>query len=343
MIAANSAVEAAPAPKNLSSVSKKTSLTEDDSAVIDAFVAVHTDTLTGADASKYVRARQKLLADVTGPSGTRATPMFRETYAEALLPHLQSLIADGSETQAITAAQIAGGLGTDTAVTLLSRRLSPAQEPRVSVRLWTSAALQPLVNQPNVSASRLTRVIQDLERIGVEEPEWAVLRQQLGTLAAAISNTRREDAGRADIAEAGRSAQAAVLAAAINRLKGGDIAMLQVIEPQMQHVQQQFLDQDDSAALSALATTTAPVLGTLYGAILDQWPAITADERSATLAGRALDQGEVMIVLMDNHVTGASNSASPAYEKAIQDGQRPTLEAGQRRWGTLAETAPYGG
>ncbi|MCP4758006.1 MAG: hypothetical protein GY876_00905 [Planctomycetes bacterium] len=324
---------AQPAPKSLAKFVKKTTMTPADKTSIGTFVDRYTADLAGDDASLHSTARQKLIMDLHGVAGNRATPFFRETYAEILLPKLKDILAKKSPPQSIASCQVAGELGTDSAVTFLSRHLTPEQEPHVGTRIWSAASLRPLINQSNVTPTRIVRVLRDLGRAASAETDWSVLRQQLVTLAAAIENTRSEEAGSAEVLDSGQATQAEVLYTVIQRLQNGDLDMLRVLEPQMQHVQQQFLDQRDPDTLLSFAKTTGPVLGRLYDAILANWEALAENEGAATLAGRMLNQGEVMIVLMNNEIAGGSATATPAYGQAISRGDRAPLEAGRERWG----------
>jgi|TARA_B110000495_G_C22966672_1_gene566984 hypothetical protein len=330
-----------PAPTSLAEVAKKDVLSPADEATIAAFVELHATTLETGDATTWPKARLKLLADVSGVSGRRATPLFREIYAEALMPRLKTILAESNTPRRIAAAQIAGGLGTDSAVSLLSRSLTPAQEPNEAVRVWTAASIRPLIDQPNVTPSRLNRTIRNLGQAAVLEQSWPVLRQQLETLVAATVNTRGDEAGQDALMKIGREQQAAVFAKAIERFQGGDLQMLLVIEPHMRHVQSQFLDQNDEQVLRVQARDTVPALSNLYGAVLANWDAIRADETMSQLAGRALKKGEIMIVLMDNHLTGKSQSSSPKYEQDIIKNDKSPIEAGKAKWGTVASGRAY--
>jgi len=329
------------APSSLSDLAKKGVLSTKDEGFIKAFAEYHGQDLTSDDAGARSKARQKLMADLQGLSGQRATPSFREYYATELMPTLRSVISDGTIPQAIAAAQIAGVLGTDSAVTTLSRHFSQSQEPREAIRLWAAASLRPLVVEPNVTASRLTRSLSDLGRAAVAEPTWPALRQQLETIAAAVNNARSQEEGRDEIMRVARTEQARVMAIAVKRLGDGDLDMLRVIGPHLQHVQQQFLDQDSSTALNELAKSMVPVLTPMYGSILSQWDAIRADEQSTALGGRSLEKAEVLVVLMNNYLTDGNAAASPKYQQALARNQKADVEAGQARWGSLGSSPPY--
>jgi hypothetical protein len=330
-----------PAPTNLASVAKKDVLSPADEAAITAFVELHATTLNTGDATAWPKARLKLLADVSGVSSRRATPLFREIYAETLIPRLKIMLAESSTPRRIAAAQIAGGLGTDSAVSLLSRLITPTQEPDEAVRVWTAASIRPLISQTNVTPSRLNRTIRNLGKAAVSEPSWPVLRQQLETLVAATVNTRGDEAGQDALMKIGRELQAAVFAKAIERLQGGDLEMLLVIEPHMRRVQSQFLDQNDEQMLRDQARDTVPSLGKLYDAVLTNWDAIRADERMSQLAGRTLEKSEVMIVLMDNHLSGKQQSSEPKYEQSITKNDKAAVEAGKSKWGAIANGRAY--
>ncbi len=326
-------------PGNMSDFTRKHSLSAKDEAAIDAFVDRYAGDLTNGDDAARIAARQKLMADLKGLSGERATPLFRETYAAALTPRLRDALSDGSIPTGIAAAQIAGVLGTDSAVAVLSGHLTNDQEQRDAVRLWAAASLRPLINEPNVTSSKLLRAVTEVGQAGVAEPSWPALRQQLETLSAAVTNNRPADAGQADLSTRALEQQSGVLAAAIERFQNGDIEMLMAIEPGLLQIQQEFLDEDDSKALNQLALSMVPVLSRLYDAVLAQWSSLDGD--AAVLAGRSLDRAEVMVVLMNNYVTKANDAASPDYQGAISAGNRDAIEAGKKRWGGLAAKAPY--
>jgi hypothetical protein len=324
---------AQPAPKSLSKYVKKVTLTPDETSAMSAFVDRYASDLADADPRLHAAARQKLMMDLHGMAGNRATPAFRGTYADLVLPKLAGIVADGTVPQSIASCQVAGGLGTDSAVTFLSKHLAAEREPRTGVRMWAVASLRPLIAQPNVTPTRIARVLRDVGHAAATETDWTVLRQQLKTLAAAVENARSADNGRAEILDTGQTTQAEVLHSVIQRLRNGDLDMLNVLEPHMQHVQQQFLDQRNPAMVRSFAETTGPVLRGLYEAILANWEALSVNEQAAALAGRTLDQGEVMIVLMDNETSGGSATAAPAYGQAISKGDRTLVEAGRDRWG----------
>jgi hypothetical protein len=328
-------------PSSLSDLAKKGVLSTKDEGSVKAFAEYHGQNLTSDDAGTRSRARQKLMADLQGLSGQRATPSFREYYAIELMPILRSAISDGTIPQAIAATQVAGVLGTDSAVTTLSRHLSQSQEPREAVRVWAAASLLPLVVEPNVTASRLTRAMSDLGRAATTEPSWPALRKQLETIAAAVNNTRTQEEGRDEIMRVARTEQARLMAIAIKRLGDGDLDMLMVITPHLQHVQQQFLDQDSADALNALAKSMVPVLTPMYGSILSQWDAIRADDQATLLGGRSLEKAEVLVVLMNNYLTDGNAAASPKYQQALARNQKDVVEAGQARWGSLGSSPPY--
>jgi hypothetical protein len=232
-------------------------------------------------------------------------------------------------------------LGTDSAVTTLSRHLSQSQESREAVRIWAAASLRPLVVEPNVTASRLTRAMSDLGRAATTEPSWPALRKQLETIAAAVNNGRTQEEGRDEIMRVARTEQARLMAIAVKRLGDGDLDMLMVITPHLQHVQQQFLDQDSADALNELAKSMVPVLTPMYGSILSQWDAIRADDQATLLGGRSLEKAEVLVVLMNNYLTDGNAAASPKYQQALARNQKDVVEAGQARWGSLGSSPPY--
>ena len=329
------------APTSLSSIAKKDLVTPADEDSIAAFVDTYASQLEQGDASERPKARLKLMADVSGVSGRRATPLFREVYAQRLLPRLNTIMSESPTPHRIAAAQVAGGLGTDTAVSLLTRHLTPGDEPDDAVRVWTAASLRPLIAQVNVTPTCLNRAIGTLGRAAITEPAWPVLRQQLETLAAATVNQRGEDGGQAELMTLARRQQDAVLTQLVKRLHGGQLDMLLVIEPHMRRVQEQFLDQDDADALRAQARGAVPAISGLYDAILNNWDAIQADERLGRIAGRALQKAEVMIVLMDNYLTEQSNATTPKYEEAVTQNNRSPIEAGKAKWGAIADGRAY--
>lgn len=329
------------APSSLASIAKKDVLSPADEAAVAAFVELYASQLENGDATDRPKARLKLLADVHGLTGRRATPLFREVYAQLLIPRLKTIMVDAPTPHRIAAAQVAGGLGTDSAVSLLSRHLSPDQESDDAVRVWTAAGIRPLIAQANVTPTRLNRVIRTLGQAALTEPAWPVLRQQLETLAAATANRRGDEGGQAALMALAREQQAAVLSRLVERLENGELEMLLVIEPHMRHIQEQFLDQDDAAALREQARWTVPALSGLYDAILTNWDAIVANERSARLAGRSLQKAEVMIVLMDNYLTDQSQSTAPRYEIAVTGNNRAPIEAGKVKWGAIGDGREY--
>ncbi|MDP7030420.1 MAG: hypothetical protein QF733_09395 [Phycisphaerales bacterium] len=328
-------------PGSMADLTRKHTLTAKDDAAIEAFVDRYAGDLSSDDDAARIAARQKLVADLKGLSGQRATPLFREAYAAALTPRLRTAMQDGSIPTGIAAAQVAGVLGTDSAVAVLTDHLTADREQRDAIRLWAAASLRPLINEPNVTSSKLLRAIAAVGRAGAGEPSWPALRQQLETLSTAVSNSRPLDAGQEDLAAQALKQQSGVLGAAIERFQGGDLDMLMAIEPGLLQIQQEFLDEDDSNALNQLALSMVPVLTGLYDAVLTQWPGLEGD--SARLAGRSLDRAEVLVVLMNNYVTQANDAASPDYQGAISAGNRDAVEAGKRRWGVLGTRAPYAG
>jgi hypothetical protein len=187
----------------------------------------------------------------------------------------------------------------------------------------------------------LTRALSDLGRAASTEPSWPALRQQLETIAAAVHNARSQEEGRDEIMRVARTEQARVLSIAIKRLGDGELNMLMVIGPHLQHVQQQFLDQDNAAALNELAKSMVPVLTPMYGSILSQWDAIRADDQATTLGGQSLEKAEVLVVLMNNYLTDGNAAASPKYQQALTQNQKANVEAGQARWGSLGSGPPY--
>jgi hypothetical protein len=329
------------APASLGDLAKKGVLSSTDEDAVKAFAEYHGTNLTSDDSETASKARQKLMADLQGLSGKRATPSFREYYAIVLTPTLRSTLKEGTIPQGIAATQIAGVLGTDSAVTTLSRHLSLSQEPREAVRVWSAASLRRLIGEPNVTASRLTRAIGELGRAAANEPSWPALRQQLETLATGVNNGRSAEAGRDEVMQVARREQARALAFAIERFGGGDLDMLMVIEPHLLHVQQQFLDQDDPAALRGLAKSMVPVLTPLYGSVLTQWDALRADKQASVLGGRSLEKAEVLVVLMNNYLTDGNAAASPKYQQALAHNRKAEVEAGQSRWGSLGTRPPY--
>ena len=341
LLATGASAALAVPPKNLLTLSKLSSFTPEQEAQLIAFIDLHASALGGDDESSRPAARQKLMIDLTGRTGERATPIFRMTYSDLLLPKLKDMISDGSTTAGIAATQVTSALGTDAAVTVLTRHLSPAQEPREAIRIWAAAGMRPLIAEQNVSSSRLTRAVSDLGRAAQSEASWPVLRQQLASIGSATRNKRTKDSGQLEIMNAGAKNQSTALVAVIARLQGGDLAMLEVIEPHMREIQAQFLDQADPAVLRVLARTTAPALATLFEAVLAQWDAILADQRSAELAGRSLNRAEVMIGQFDDTLTGDTRTLSPSHHTSLTNGDNTELQASQRRWGNIGSLPRY--
>jgi len=341
VLAAGTSAALAVPPKNLLQLSKRSSFTPEQEADLVAFIDLHTTALGGGDDAARPAARQKLMTDLMGRSGDRATPVFRMTYSDLLLPRLKPMIEDGPTPAGIAAMQITSMLGTDAAVTLLTRHMTPEDEKREALRMWAAAGLRPLTSQPNVSSSRLTRAISDLGHATAEEQSWPVMRQQLASLGAAVRNTRTDDDGGPEVMSAGIDAQSQALTAVITRLGNGDVAMLEVIDPHLQNITGQFLDQTDPDILRTLARATAPPLSGLFDAVLAQWDAIATDERLAQLAGRSLNKTEVLIGLFDDSLTGNSNNLQPKHHEAIERGDRTPVETAKDRWGEIGSLKRY--
>ena len=329
------------APGNLSRLAEQHTFSENDRAAVGAFVDRELGKMASDDAAARTQGRQKLIADLQGLGASRVTPEFRTVYAEILLPRLKVLI-DGPETsQAINAQQVASRLGTDSAVTLLDAHVDIQDESRAAVRLWAAEGMGTMVDNPSVNAVRITRALRRLAGAARNETSWAVLNQQLRTLGAAVASSRKEQPEREEIQRTGRTLQADVLANAIDRMGNGQVDFILAIEPTTRRLLQQFLATELFETQRDLIIKTAPALSGLYGATLDSWDGLQADKRLGQVAGRSLNSGEVVIVLMDNALMGQSTEAHPDYEKAISSGRRDVVEKGRDSWSNLADRPAY--
>ena len=53
------------------------------------------------------------------------------------------------------------------------------------------------------------------------------------------------------------------------------------------------------------------------------------------------EKSEVMIVLMDNHLSGKQQSSEPIYEQSITKNDKAAVEAGKAKWGAIANGRAY--
>lgn len=329
------------APSNLSRLSEQHTFSENDRSAIQAFVDRELAKINSDDPSQRTQGRQKLIADLQGLGASRVTPAFRITYSEVLIPELKDVLSGDDTSQAIVAEQVASRLGTDTAVTLLDAHVDARDEERPAVRLWAAGGIGQMIDSPSVDAVRMTRTLRRLADAAKNETSWAVLNQQMRTLHLAVSSDRPDSAEREEIRTAGRALQAEVLADAIARMGSGQIELVLAIEPATRRLRDQFLAPDLFDSQRDLIVKTAPALSGLYGASLDAWEPLKADDRMGRITGRALNTGEVMIVLMDNAITGNNTQAHPDYEDVFKNDFRAQVEAGHTAWNDLPTRPAY--
>ncbi len=327
LVTASAMAQSGPiAPPNLNRYVSASSLSQADLASIKAYVDREAPRLASDVPADAVQARTKLVGELQSRT-RRVSPLFREQYTALLEPHLRALMAGDNLSAAVMAAQVAGTLGTDGAVKMLTDRIDPKDEPRMAVRVWAAGGVGALTAMPTVSERRTTRALRSLAIACCEEPDWAVRRRMILSMANAMANQRGQDASQHAVRDAAIEQLAQAMADTLQDIASGQAQFVQTLPIATTELQSTLLTAGDDDTRTAIAEVVVPVLARGHDAILQSWDSIRQDPRSLAAAARFLDESELLLTILTQ-----SDPTDAQLSKAVLDGNRRPVETAARRW-----------
>jgi len=132
------------------SLISRTSISGADQSAIASFVGSYADGLRADSFNDVRRARTALLAPLTRPS---ATVSFRNAYADAIWPTVESLLDSDDPTQRLTGMRLAGMLGTDAAAERMIELLASVD---AGVRVFAAGRLGDTLGTVGPSAAAIS-------------------------------------------------------------------------------------------------------------------------------------------------------------------------------------------
>jgi len=262
-------------------------------------------------------------------------PLFRETYSDILLEHIEAILNDDAELfVAVNALQVAAVLGTESAARLMTRVADPLEEPREQIRLWAVHGIRTIFSQGTLDEGRYPGVLRDLSRAGLRESNWMVLQRHFDALRAAGTENARER-------------QVELLSAILDRLQeheDGPHDTIRAAHYAIVIYRDQFANLRRAEQLS-FGTAAAPVIGRIFEIASQHWDETAeADESSlAATYGGVVQISEEMLGIIDDLVRSQNTAPRTNMGEAWAQRDRQRFQQDAAQWADVLRQPPYSG
>lgn len=331
------ATHAAP-PARISQLADKSDLTERDRDEIRQYAEAWGRRLDAQDPAEVDEARDKLGDPLRA---VQVGDVFRFEYSNALVPHLDKVVRDGSSHAAVNAMQLLGLLGTPASVQIILAHASIEAEPDFAIRLTAANAFPVAVRQDALPNNEINKALRDLGdaaasevraaalAAGDEQTRWIVLRRQFE----AISSVK---------SQASRDVQVKVIKAATQTMEKGQgpSDLMQATYRALILVRNEYLGLPPADQVS-LGKSLAPVLYDLCTVAAEHWDAAQQDATALESYGGAVLISESLLKLIDARVRPTQSGPRTELGPAWRNGQKGQFNNDQEKWHALLLGPPY--
>ena len=276
---------------------------------IDTFSRHWASKLLSSDLADVNEARGELLGPLNKPGLPGApggvTIVFRNTYADLLIPRLEPVIGSESDPMgAMNAVLIVSELATEDSLNVLMSHCNRRDEARVPIRVWSARGLRTALDRGlqlgSVRRTKEAPVIRELGRSVQEEDDWRVLRWQLDAIASRMTT---ETTGGPSVAQ---DVLLESLDSVITRLseQSTPTRMMGSIQPALTALRDRIIDpQLAPAAQRQLGREITPRLVAVL-AIPDKHPQAREDDEMRRIYESVIRVCEGMLEFIDSNIGG---------------------------------------
>jgi hypothetical protein len=314
-------------PDRITHLADASSLSERDRSEIRKYSEFWANELTNEDPASVDTAREKLADPLVRP--VRVTEVFRFTYSEALLPHLEGVFEGGTPQAAVSAMQIAGRLGTPQALQMITDHASAQDEQGFGIRLWAAKSFPIAVGEKALPPNEIDRAVRLFGDAAGREPNWLVLRRQFEAIASVQGTASRDE-------------QVRVLRSTTNRMVAleGPCDLMQAAYPALKLVLDEYLRLDPPQQKD-FGKELAPVLIQLVDVANNHWDSAQQDDVARGVYGGAIHISENLLRLIDGTVRPRSAGPSTGLGPAWLNGQKSRFVDDQEKWRAVVSRPPY--
>jgi hypothetical protein len=317
---------AAPPPR-ITHLADSMTLNEQQRQEIRAYAEYWTDMLLDEDPAAVDEARERLIDPLVRP--VQVGQSFRFTYADAALPRLERVIAEGSPQAAVIAMQFTGMLGTPRALETIVRHAALEDEQKFNLRLWAAKSFPLAVSKGVLPINEVDRALRELGDAASQEQNWLVLRRQFEAIASVKGNVSRDEQVRA-------------LRSATDRMdeNAGPSDLMQAVKPAVKLMLDEYLNLQP-AQQEKFGKSLAPVLCDLVTVANKHWDRAQEDDIARVNYGGAILISENLLRLIDRRVrprqAGPRTELGPAWENQ----QKRRFNDDYEAWRSVLTRPPY--
>ena len=332
-------------PSSLSGLVTRVSLTDAQKDDIKAYADHYLGLLQNGGVEDVMRARAKLIDPMSNVM-SGSSSLFRSTYAADLLPALEIIIDMDDAYRSINALQVAGFLGTESAVNILVERTESASEPAAEKRLWAVIALREAISRGDLTSRKISSAARNLARASEDENDWKVLAREFEVISSIARSTMAKDQGGEELRALGRRLQLQMVTSSIDRLvqenSDSPVELIHALRPSILDIRQQYIDPQLMDHRREVGLGVAPQLGRVYDVILVHFDGLREDPDLQRVSGLTLRLSEETLKLIDSDLrSGAAVSVDSSGPWA--EGQQATIRDNRNAWSEILGGSPYDG
>lgn len=314
-------------PPRITQLADAANLSERDRQDIRDYSEFWCGELANEDPAIVDTAREKLADPLVRP--VRVSEVFRFTYAEALLPHLEVVLQGGTPQAAVSAMQIAGKLGTPQALETITDHASSDDEQAFGIRLWAAKSFPIAVGEKALPPNEIDRAVRLFGDAAGREPNWLVLRRQFEAIASVKGDASRDE-------------QVRVLRSTTDRMdkQEGPCDLMQAAYPALKLMLDEYLKLDPTQQKS-FGKELAPVLIDLVTVANNHWDSAQEDDVARGVYGGAIHISENLLRLIDGTVRPRSAGPRTELGPAWQNRQKSRFSDDQEKWRSVVSRPPY--
>jgi len=327
LAAAVAASASAAPPPRITHLADSTTVNEQQRQEIRAYAEYWCDELLDEDPIVVDEAREKLLDPLVRP--VQVGQNFRFTYADAAVPRLEGVIADGNPQASVSAMQFAGMLGTPRALEMIVKHASVQDEQKFNLRLWAALSFPLAVSKGVLPINDTDRALREFGDAASREQNWLVLRRQFEAIASVKGNVSRDEQVRA-------------LRSATNRMDEhpGPSDLMHAVKVAVKLMLDEYLKLQP-AEQETFGKSLAPVLCDLVTVAHKHWDNAQEDDVARVNYGGAILISENLLRLIDRRVRPRQAGPRTELGPAWKNQQKRRFNDDHEAWRSVLSRPPY--
>jgi hypothetical protein len=315
------------APPRITHLADATRLSERDRQDITGWADHWCQELLAEDPAAVDAARESLTDPLLRP--VDVGQVFRFTYADAVLPHLERVIQEANPQAAVSAMQVAGMLGTPRALEMIIRHASVQDEQKFNLRLWAAKSFPIAVGEGVLPLNEIDKALRQYGDAASHEENWLVLRRQFEAIASVNGNVSRDEQVRA-------------LRSATDRMDehAGPSDLMQAVKPAVKLMLDEYLRLQPGQQ-EAFGKSLAPVLCDLVTVANKHWDRAQEDDVARVNYGGAILISENLLRLIDRRVRPAQAGPRTELAPAWEGREKNRFNSDHEAWRSVLSKPPY--